>query len=97
DAGCRSSCEALAMLLRAAGGRLFGERTGGSSGAPVSALMPKSGARVTVPAWEMFDPAGNPIEGRGIMPDETLAPTRADVSAHQDPVLDRAAAWASAR
>ena len=96
DAGCRSSCESLAMLLRAGGARLFGERTGGSSGAPLSIVMPKSGARVTVPAWAMFDLAGNPIEGRGVLPDDEVAATRADVTARRDPVLDRAAAWVSA-
>jgi C-terminal processing protease CtpA/Prc len=94
DAGCRSSCEALALLLRAAGARLFGERTGGSSGAPVPVTLPKSGARVTVPAWAMFDLSGNPIEGRGVIPDEEVAPTRADVAAHKDPVLERALSWA---
>jgi C-terminal processing protease CtpA/Prc len=95
DAGCRSSCEALAMLLRAAGARLFGERTGGSSGAPLPVVLPKSGARVTVPAWAMFDLSGNPIEGRGVTPDEEVAPTRADIAAKRDPALDRAVSWAS--
>src|SRR5262249_6534502 len=36
DAGCRSSCEGLALLLRGAGARLFGDRTGGASGAPIT-------------------------------------------------------------
>ena len=56
--------------------------------------LPKSGARVTVPAWAMFDLSGNPIEGRGVIPDEEVAPTRADVAAHKDPVLERALSWA---
>jgi C-terminal processing protease CtpA/Prc len=90
DAGCRSSCEALALLLRAMGAHLYGERTGGSSGAPLSIELPKSRARVTVPAWAMFDPAGNAIEGRGVAPDDEIAPTRADLVARRDPVLARA-------
>src|SRR5262249_7812534 len=93
DAGCRSSCESLVMLLRALGARGFGERTGGSSGAPLTLTLPKSGARVTVPAWAMFDLAGNPIEGRGVAPDEEATATRTDVVTRQDPVLQKALDW----
>jgi carboxyl-terminal processing protease len=89
DAGCRSSCEQLALLLRAAGARLIGETTGGSSGAPITVRMPRSGAWVEIPAWALVDPAGRPIEGRGVVPDEVLAPTRADLAAGRDPVLAR--------
>jgi C-terminal processing protease CtpA/Prc len=95
DAGCRSSCESLALLLRAAGARLFGERTGGSSGAPLTIELPKSRARVTIPAWAMFDPGGQPIEGRGVAPDEEIAPSRADLVAHRDSALERATAFAA--
>jgi C-terminal processing protease CtpA/Prc len=91
DAGCRSSCEALTLLLRGAGGRLVGERTGGSSGAPIVLHLPRSGANVTIPAWEMFDLRGRPIEGSGVEPDVEVAPTRADLAAGRDPVLERAA------
>lgn len=92
DAGCRSSCEALALLLRAMGARLVGERTGGSSGAPFTFTLPRSGARVTVSAWAMFDREGRPIEGLGVAPDETFAPTIADISAGRDTALERALA-----
>jgi carboxyl-terminal processing protease len=90
DAGCRSSCEQLALLLRAMGARLFGERTGGASGAPVTVVLPHSGARVGIPARAAYDPTGAPIEGRGVAPDERVAPTRADLEAGRDVMLDRA-------
>ena len=93
DAGCRSSCEALALLLRAMGARLLGERTGGSSGAPLPVLLPRSGSRVTVPAWAMFDLDGRPIEGIGVAPDEEIIPTRAEVTARRDRALERALAY----
>jgi C-terminal processing protease CtpA/Prc len=74
---------------------LFGETTGGSSGAPVEYTMPWSKARVTVPAWQMVDAAGRPIEGHGVAPDEPVAATLDDVAAGRDPVFARAAAWAA--
>lgn len=93
--GCRSACETLALLLRAGGARLFGETTGGSSGAPVDYTMPWSRARVSVPSWSMVDRAGRPIEGEGVAPDEVIAPSRDDLIAGRDPALARAIAWAT--
>ncbi|HKA91266.1 MAG TPA: S41 family peptidase, partial [Haliangiales bacterium] len=97
DAGCRSSCEQLALLLRAGGARLFGETTGGSSGAPIEVHLPQSGAWVEIPAWALVDPSGDPVEGHGVVPDEAVAPTRADVAAGRDPVRARALAWVAGR
>jgi C-terminal processing protease CtpA/Prc len=93
DAGCRSACESLALILRTAGARLFGERTGGSSGAPIAVTLPRTAARVTIPAWSMVDVAGRPIEGEGIAPDEELRWTRDDVAAGRDPIIARAEHW----
>ena len=90
DAGCRSSCETLALLLRAAGARLFGERTGGAGGAPITIELPRSKARVGIPARASYDPTGAPIEGRGVGPDELVVPTRADLAARRDVALERA-------
>jgi carboxyl-terminal processing protease len=87
DVGCRSSCETLALLMRGAGARLYGERTGGASGAPIKVTLPKSGATVDIPARAMFDAKGTPIEGNGVDPDEPVAETRADLIAHRDPAL----------
>jgi carboxyl-terminal processing protease len=90
DAGCRSSCEALALLLRGGNARLFGERTGGSSGAPIPFTMPSSRARVTVPAWALYDRYGRDVEGNGIIPDEVVLEEMADVLAGRDRALEQA-------
>ena len=93
DAGCASSCETLALLLRAAGARIFGARTAGSGGAPVTITFARSGARLSIPARASFDLAGEPIEGQGVTPDEPLAASRADLVARRDAVLERAIDW----
>ena len=92
DAGCQSSCETLALILRAMGARLFGETTGGTGGAPITIVLPHSGARVAIPARAAFDLGGQPIEGRGVAPDELVMPSRDDIAAGRDAVLDRAVA-----
>jgi len=97
DAGCRSSCETLALLLRALGARLFGATTGGSSGAPITFTMPWSKAQVTIPVWELFDLDGHPVEGRGVAPDEPVEPTAADLIEGRDRPLELAVEWASTR
>jgi C-terminal processing protease CtpA/Prc len=97
DAGCRSSCETLALLLHEAGGRLIGERTGGASGAPVTVVLPRSKATVTIPARAMYDPHGAPIEGLGVAPDDEVRDERAAIAAGRDRALDAAIAWACQR
>ncbi|HEX4418317.1 MAG TPA: S41 family peptidase, partial [Kofleriaceae bacterium] len=92
DTGCRSSCESLALLLRAIGARLYGERTGGAGGAPITIELPSSKAHVGIPARASFDTAGTPIEGVGVAPDESVAPTRAELAAGRDVALERALA-----
>jgi C-terminal processing protease CtpA/Prc len=87
DAGCRSSCEALALLMRAASARLYGDRTGGASGAPVTIELPSSHAKVRIPARAMYDMRGTPIEGYGVDPDVHVAANRDDIVAGRDPVL----------
>jgi C-terminal processing protease CtpA/Prc len=90
DAGCASSCETLALLLRAAGAKIYGARTAGAGGAPVTVVFARSGARVAIPARASFDPSGAPIEGRGVTPDEPVAATRAEITTRRDAVLERA-------
>jgi C-terminal processing protease CtpA/Prc len=97
DAGCRSSCETLALLLHEAGGRLIGERTGGASGAPVTVVLPMSKATVTLPARAMYDPHGDPIEGHGVAPDDEVADDRAAIAAGRDLAFEAAIAWACQR
>jgi C-terminal processing protease CtpA/Prc len=97
DAGCRSSCETLALLLHEAGGRLIGERTGGASGAPVTVVLPMSKATVTLPARAMYDPHGEPIEGHGVAPDDEVSDDRAAIAAGRDRGFEAAIAWACQR
>jgi C-terminal processing protease CtpA/Prc len=94
DAGCRSSCETLALLLHGAGGRLIGEVTGGASGAPVTVVLPKSNAKVTIPARAMYDPHGAPIEGHGVSPDDQVSDDRAAIASGHDRAFEAAVAWA---
>lgn len=97
DAGCRSSCETLALLLHEAGGRLIGERTGGASGAPVTVVLPRSRATVTIPARAMYDAHGAPIEGYGVAPDDEVADDRAAIASGRDRAFEAAVAWACRR
>jgi C-terminal processing protease CtpA/Prc len=97
DAGCRSSCETLALLLHEAGGRLIGERTGGASGAPITVVLPRSKATVTIPARAMYDPHGAPIEGCGVSPDDQVSDDRAAIAAGHDRAFEAAVAWACQR
>jgi C-terminal processing protease CtpA/Prc len=97
DAGCRSSCEALALLLHEAGGRLIGERTGGASGAPVTVVLPNSKATVTIPARAMYDLHGAPIEGYGVSPDDEVSDDRAAIASGYDRAFGAAIAWACQR
>jgi C-terminal processing protease CtpA/Prc len=97
DAGCRSSCETLALLLHARGALLVGARTGGSTGAPLTVPLPRSGARVTVPVWAVHDGAGQSIEGVGVAPDAPIDVTATDLRERTDPMLARALALAGTR
>jgi C-terminal processing protease CtpA/Prc len=98
DLGCRSSCETLAAGLKATGrATLVGERTGGTSGAPIRVRLPHSGASVGIPTWSMLTPEGRPIEGLGIAPHEVVPVTRAAVRAGVDPQRARAVALLKAK
>jgi carboxyl-terminal processing protease len=91
DAGCESACELLALGLgEAAGVTLLGERTSGTSGGPVPVRLPHSGATLKIPTWITYDSQGRVLEGHGVPPDLEVGPTRADLAAESDPVLDRA-------
>jgi hypothetical protein len=70
---CMSSCETFLLMMRAAGARLVGARTYGSSGNPKPHDL-GNGVTVMVPSWEEADAKGQPIEGRGIEPDIQAEP-----------------------
>lgn len=84
-----SSSEGFLLMMRAAGARLFGERSAGSSGNPQRFAL-GGGVTVSVPSWEAQDTAGNLVEGRGIAPDETVV---FEPAAEGDAVLAAALKW----
>jgi hypothetical protein len=49
---------------------------------------------VQIPAFALFDPAGEPVEGNGVAPDDPLAASAADIAARRDPILERGLRWA---
>jgi carboxyl-terminal processing protease len=90
DIGCRSSCETLAAGLKSTRlATLVGERTAGTSGAPIKVRLPKSGAFVGIPTWSSSTREGQPIEGVGVSPDVVVPETRAAVARGVDSALVR--------
>ena len=76
DAGCISTCEVVTAALRAnLGAVLVGERTGGSSGAPVSVTLPASKGSVQIPTWNLVSADGKPIEDDGVAVDLEVVAT----------------------
>lgn len=72
--------------------RVFGQRT---AGAVLPARMDRlPNGDVLYHAFAEFVTAdGVTLEGRGVIPDESIAPTRAALVAGHDPILDAAVAW----
>ncbi len=67
-----SACESFLLMMRATGrARLFGERSGGSSGNPKPHDL-GNGVTVLLSSWRDYTPAGELIEGVGIAPDESV-------------------------
>lgn len=93
DGGSASTSEVLAAGLQALGrARVFGEMSAG-------AALPS--AFITLPTGDLFQyaiadlqmPDGHLLEGHGVVPDETIKRTQADIAAGRDPVLLAARAW----
>ena len=95
DAGCVSTCEVVAAALRAdVGATLFGETTGGSSGAPVEVTL-ASHATIAIPTWNLVSAEGKPIEGDGVVPDVAALHTPDALAAGRDLPLETALARAA--
>jgi hypothetical protein len=86
---CMSSNEAFLLMVRAAGARLFGERSAGSSGNPKRFEL-GGGVTLSVPSWEAQDVDGTVLEGRGIEPHEVVV---FDPAGANDAVLAAALRW----
>jgi hypothetical protein len=71
----------------------IGQPSGGASGAPRVVSLPASGARVSFCTMRVYAPNGTPIEGNGVTPDIAVRPTREQMLAGTDAVLEAARAW----
>ncbi|MFT7668033.1 MAG: hypothetical protein ACI8X5_000719 [Planctomycetota bacterium] len=68
----------------------IGQPTGGGSGAPRSFTLPSTGAHVRFCTMRVFAPDDTYIEGNGVQPDLLVRPTRAQMLAGEDAVLEAA-------
>jgi carboxyl-terminal processing protease len=86
----RSSSEDFAIELHT-GGRatLVGQITGGSAGHGLQSSLP-GGGTLSVCTFTALIPGGEEYVGVGVVPDVELGPTREDLAAGRDAVLERA-------
>ncbi len=88
---CLSSNESFVLMMRhGASAKLFGSRTGGSSGNPKACEI-APGLSVLIPTWRDLQPDGKSIENAGIDPDVKVDWARR--TTRTDPVLDEAVKW----
>ena len=88
-----STSEMFAAAMQAIGrARVFGERTAGQALPAVATRLPTGDVLMHVVA-DFVAPDGTRIEGRGVIPDEIIPLTRADVVAGRDAPLERAIQW----
>jgi carboxyl-terminal processing protease len=72
--------------------RIFGARTTGGALPAVLEKLP-SGDVLQYAIGDFVTATGDRIEGHGVVPDTQVAPTRADLLAGRDPVLEAAIDW----
>jgi len=72
--------------------RVFGSRTAGAALPSIFERLPNGDGFQYAIANYISD-GGQPLEGRGVTPDEEVRPTQQELLAGQDPILDRALAW----
>ena len=92
--GCSAStaeifAEGLKDLKRA---RIFGTHTAGAALPSVITRLP-NGDGFQYAIANYISEGGQPLEGVGVTPDEEVHPTRRQLLAGQDPILDAALAW----
>jgi len=90
SASTYSAAEDFVIAFRAIGaGSIVGEATGGSTGQPVSFSLPGGGSgRVCAKRDVAAD--GTEFVGVGVKPDVVVAPSREDIAAGRDVVLEKA-------
>lgn len=72
--------------------RIFGTRTAGAALPSVISILP-NGDGFQYAIANYISEGGQPLEGIGVLPDEEVRPTRRQLLAGQDPILDAALEW----
>lgn len=90
--GCFSAANTFVSDMRyVPQSRIFGDRTGGGGGIPLSSELP-NGWSVRYSSSPMLDADGNHIES-GIMPDESVSITDSDFIKGVDTIIEAARQW----
>ncbi len=93
DSGSYSASEIFAGGMQSIGrARIFGAHTAGGALPAVLERLP-GGDVLQYAIGDFTTATGERIEGHGVVPDTPVAPTRADLLAGRDPVLDAAIDW----
>jgi len=93
DAGSYSASEIFSGGMQAIGrARIFGTQTSGGALPAVLERLP-GGDVLQYAIGDFVTATGQRIEGRGVVPDEAVAPTREDLLAGRDPIMDAALRW----
>ncbi|MFM7052069.1 MAG: S41 family peptidase [Planctomycetota bacterium] len=88
-----STSEIFAAGLQELGrARVFGETSAGQA-LPSMAVELPNGDILQHAMADFVTPKGTRVEGRGVVPDQAVVPTRAELLAGRDPAVDAAAAW----
>jgi len=96
DSGSASTSEIMAAgLQEAKRARVFGEASAGAALPSLFKTLP-TGDLLQYAIADMQTPGGVLIEGRGVVPDETVRRTLTDLAAGRDPVLVAAQRWLDA-
>lgn len=93
DAHTGSTSEIFAGGLKDIGrAKIFGTRTAGAALPSVFKKLP-NGDGFQYAIANYISTGGKPLEGTGVIPDDEISPTREDLLAGRDPVLDAALEW----
>jgi hypothetical protein len=83
-----SSTESFLLMMRAAGCKLVGEKSAGSSGNPKPHDL-GNGVTVMLPSWRDLSLDGKSLEGNGVTPDVIVA-AKPEAFQSADPVMEKA-------
>lgn len=91
-----SSADITAAVAKARGGYLIGEKTSGSLGGAYLYEL-EDGSALEITAYRVVGPDGEEINNIGVTPHEVVTLTPADLSAENDPQLQRALDYLATR